>query len=101
LHAQNVVTAKDQMIATQRVPKYLVMLARHSLSGNPDSGDFELERAIEAKDLRPVSGAHTCKGGKELLAEIIAQRRNMPLLLSDLQNLKFRVLFVDDLVKLM
>lgn len=96
LNLANVVTAKNKMIANLEVPKYMILLSRMSISGT--KGMFDLNKACAAKDLRPVSGAHTCAAALELLRELESRKDSSPILLSELRNVNFRVLFVDDVV---
>ena len=96
LNLDNVATAKSTILQQMKAPDHLIMLSRKSLSADAD-GNFDLDRAIKNGDLRPVSGAHTCAGGVEIITYIV----NHPTcehkdLLPKLKDCSFKVIFVDD-----
>jgi hypothetical protein len=91
----NVAKSKANMVDTLKVPTYMIMLARMSLSSDAE-GQFDLAKAKKNNDLRPASGAHTSIAGRELLRELNSGQSDSPLLYHNLKNVDFRVLFVDD-----
>ena len=95
---KNVSIAADKMVKTLKVPTYLIMLARKTLSAGND-GQFDLAKAKEIGDLRPVSGAHTCEAGRNVM-DFIEQKPSCTFscLEPKLKAVPFRVIFVDDKV---